>query len=180
MISESRFVKETRKDTKISADLLRNFFRAAEKMYCLYYWKDPGISEDKKWEKILEFEENFLWPVYRQFDNPSLSIYQNPDFESECAMFRNSISDEWLLRSRQRNIDLRNFKTALKELIERRFPLLNLVLEITEEDIEIFKKGPKKGINWWVMGATTTITILGVIKGVKVFSDKNKKEEKKE
>ncbi|OGI17921.1 MAG: hypothetical protein A3J63_00400 [Candidatus Moranbacteria bacterium RIFCSPHIGHO2_02_FULL_40_12b] len=178
MISESRFVKETQKETKISADLLRNFFRTAEKMYCLYHWKDPDISQDEKWEKILEFEEKYLWPVYRQLDNPSLSIYQNPDYESECIMFRNSISDEWSLRSRQKNIDPRDFKTGLKELIERRFPLLNLALAITDNDMEIFKKGPKKGINWWFIGATTIAT-LGVIKGVKVLSDKNKKEEKK-
>ncbi len=139
------------------------------------------VAEDCRknsdWAKIRELEEK-QWPVLRQLDNLGLfffaELFAN---EKDARDFINLIFDEKKARINRPATGEISYGKEIDRIIKERMKFLKMMLDITEEDINEFRKSNKK---WWLAlaGAVAVMGFYGVRKLIKNNKNKDKKNKK--
>lgn len=132
MISRHKFIKQSRK-YGISDDAAGAFYDGFEKMLKIlrrYHFQWEKISDDD-WNKLLEIEERFQWPVLEKLLGYLYQICQDADNEEKgnAILFKNSIQDEIILR-KNKHISASDYVYARKLLIEQRFDYLLAIFDV--------------------------------------------------
>jgi len=145
---------------------------------CYAHTIDMLAESHKKeinWQKIIDIEEKYQWPILGLLGDPGLKFYENVEEISKQAFF-NLIREEKKLRQRAKNMPKPEYEKELIRIIKKRIEFFEQMLGITEHDIEDFKKGKWK---WWLaLAGIGAVSVMGFY-GVRKIAKKKGKEHKK-
>jgi hypothetical protein len=167
VLNKKQFVKESR-SLNIKDSIIAEFYQKLLEFMMEFY--RPTIN----WDKMMEIEDKYLWPVLRGLGNPALPIYEGAKEEVKnefIITIRNEIATR-LSMSSSNNQDHREY---LRLMSKRRIEFFEMILDITPGDKEDFRK-ERSWTKYLIAGGT--ILALGLIGKSIAYSSKDKKEKK--
>ena len=148
----------------------KGFYGLTVNIIAEFHQKNPD------WKKIRDLEEK-QWPVLQLLDIASNPFYSNSiASKKDVSDFKNLLIDEKKARRYLKNGQL--LEKELDLIIHRRMRFLEMMLEITEKDIEDFRKSHKK---WWLaLLGIGVVTVMGCLyRGAVKLAKNHKKGDEK-